>query len=143
MIWALPVIALIGLALFWVTLQQEKGGGARPRKAGANLDREMIVTRWQSIQAGAASGGAGLKNAVMEADKLLDYAMKGSGFPGDTMGERLKSRQSSRFSDLNAIWRAHKLRNAFAHEVGADLVASQANEALRDFERGLKDLEVL
>lgn len=142
MIWALPIIAVIGLGMFWLILSQEKGG-ARPRKGAAALDRELIITRWQAIEAGAGSGGAGLKNAVMEADKLLDYAMKGLGFPGETMGERLKSGQSSRFSDLNAIWRAHKLRNAFAHEVGADLVASQANEALRDFERGLKDLGVL
>jgi hypothetical protein len=61
------------------------------------------------------------------------------------MGERLKSARP-RFADrglYDALWRAHKLRNALAHEVGFDLVPSQAKEALRDFERGLKYLGAL
>ncbi|HSX47966.1 MAG TPA: hypothetical protein VLF41_00445 [Candidatus Nanoarchaeia archaeon] len=139
---ALLVIAVVGVFM----LSAMMASGSKKRRgtsARGSVDRAMVAERWQAIQLGAGSGGAGLKNAIMEADKLLDYAMKGSGFRGETMGERLKSPASSRFSDLNAIWRAHKLRNHFAHEVGADLVASQAHEALRDFERALRDLGVL
>jgi hypothetical protein len=139
MIWFLLAIILVGLALIAVMTMQTKG----PTKRRGSLDHAMFVDRWQAIMAGSAAGGAGMKNAIMEADKLLDHAMRESGFPGATMGERLKSTQAKRFSDLNGIWRAHKLRNNFAHEVGADLVISQANEALREFERGLKDLGAL
>ncbi|HSH31135.1 MAG TPA: hypothetical protein VK963_00520, partial [Candidatus Saccharimonadales bacterium] len=101
-----------------------------------------VATRWATITATADSGGAGLRNAVSEADKLLDYVMRESGAPGQTMGDRLKA-WGSRFSDIDAVWRAHKLRNSLAHDVGFDLVASQAREALRDFERGLRDLGAL
>lgn len=138
---ALLVIAVVGV--FMLSAMMASGKKNRGASARGSVDRQMVAERWAAIQVGASSGGAGLKNAIMEADKLLDYAMKGSGFRGETMGERLKSSASSRFSDLNAIWRAHKLRNHFAHEVGADLVASQAQEALRDFERGLRDLGML
>jgi hypothetical protein len=138
--WMMLLVPLVGGLLLIAVLSAASKGTQKPSRRG-KLDREMVATRWQAIM--AAEGGAGVKNAIMEADKLLDYAMRESGFPGQTMGERLKSPQAKRFSDLDAVWRAHKLRNNFAHEVGADLVVSQAKEALRGFERGLKDLGAL
>jgi hypothetical protein len=71
--------------------------------------------------------------------------MRSSGLSGDTMGDRLKNARS-RFADrsiYDGVWRAHKLRNALVHEVGFDLVSTQAKEALSDFERGLKTLGAL
>ncbi len=123
----------------WGGHSSQRSGSSNYRPTPARLDREQIVTRWATIQAMAAGGGNGLRQAVSEADKLLDHVMRQSGASGDTMGERLKSFQG-RFSDTNSVWRAHKLRNALAHEVGYDLVPSQAKEALRDFERALRDL---
>jgi hypothetical protein len=120
-----------------------RGGSNRPPVA--RLDRDQMAARWATIQAMAAGGGNGLRQAVSEADKLFDQAMRQSGLSGDTMGERLKSARG-RFSDhsvYDGVWRAHKLRNALAHEVGFDLVPSQAREALSDFERGLRTLGVL
>ena len=53
--------------------------------------------------------------AVIEADKLLDRALMELGVPGKTMGERLKA-SSTRFTQLNSVWYAHKQRNQIAHE---------------------------
>jgi hypothetical protein len=141
MIWFLALVLVAGLLLVGL-LSASSLGKVKTGRRG-RLDRNLVADRWQAIMAGSAEGGAGMKNAIMEADKLLDYAMRESGFPGTTMGERLKSPQAKLFSDLNGIWSAHKLRNHFAHEVGADLVISQAKDALREFERGLKDLGAL
>lgn len=118
------------------------GGSNGFRPTPARLDRDQIAARWATIQGMAAGGGNGLRQAVSEADKLLDHVMRQSGASGETMGERLKSFQG-RFKDTNSVWRAHKLRNALAHEVGYDLVPSQAKEALADFERALRDLGAL
>jgi len=109
----------------------------RPR-----FDRALVAERWRTIHAMSLGGGNGLRQAVSEADKLLDYAMKAQGYSGETMADRLKQAQGN-LSDRNAVWNAHKLRNALAHEVGFDLVASQAQGALGAFERGLKDLGAL
>jgi hypothetical protein len=106
------------------------------------VDQTEIKTRWQTIMATSATGASGLKSSINEADKLLDHVMKQLGYPGQTMGDRLKV-AGERFTDRNAVWRAHKLRNALAHEISFDLVPSQAKEALRDFEQGLKDLQAL
>ena len=76
---------------------------------------------------------------VIEADKLLDKAMVEMGVPGKTMGDRLK-RSGEKFSNLNAVWRAHKLRNALAHESDLEITYKQAFNALQIYKQALKDL---
>ena len=76
---------------------------------------------------------------VIEADKLLDKALIEVGISGKTMGDRLK-RSSGRFTDLNAVWRAHKLRNALAHESDLEIGYKQASNALAIYKQALKDL---
>ena len=76
---------------------------------------------------------------IIEADKLLDKAMHEMGVPGKTMGDRLK-RSGSKFTDINAVWRVHKLRNAIAHESGLEIGYKQAATALSIYKQALKDL---
>lgn len=140
-----------GVLVFALVATDPKRRKARKNYATARrhgvepLNREQIFTRWATIEAMAASGGNGLRQAINEADKLFDHVLRQQGLSGDTMGDRLKAART-RFTDRKVydhIWRAHKLRNALAHEVGFDLVPSQAKEALADFETGLKTLGVL
>lgn len=125
-----------------------KGGGNRGNRGSSGhpgLSREQVRDRWSTIEAMAAGGGNGLRQAVQEADKLLDLALRQSGARGDTLGERLKSAKPmfSSYTFYDGAWRAHKLRNALAHEVGFDLVPSQAKEALQDFKHAINDLEAM
>lgn len=56
-----------------------------------------------------------------------------------TMGERLKA-SSTRFTQLNSVWYAHKQRNQIAHEQDFNLEYNQAKHALASFRQALKDL---
>ncbi len=76
---------------------------------------------------------------IIEADKLLDKAMVEMGVAGKTMGDRLK-KIGGRFSNLNSVWRAHKLRNAIAHESDIEVSYKQASNALAIYKQALKDL---
>ena len=76
---------------------------------------------------------------IIEADKLLDKALIEMGVPGKTMGDRLK-RSGDKFTDINAVWRAHKLRNAIAHETDLEIGYKQASNALVIYKQALKDL---
>jgi len=78
--------------------------------------------------------------SVVEADKLLDKAMHEMGVPGRTMGDRLKKCGKEKFSHLNAVWGAHKLRNQIAHESGFRLEYNEARRALAVYRQALKDL---
>ena len=142
----LVLILVGGLMLFALV---ESGNRKRHGKSGrpvassrgyrGSVDQSEITARWQTIMATSSTGASGLKSSINEADKLLDHVMKQLGYPGEKMSDRLKL-AGPRFTNRNAVWSAHKLRNALAHEVGFDLVPSQAKEALRDFEQGLRDL---
>lgn len=146
MIIFLIIILVAGFLLLAVVTRGGGKKGGRIRSGGRrSVGRVNVADKWQTVQAMAAGGPAGLKNAISEGDKLVDYALRQNGFPGDSMAERLKAARSSfsSYGIYDGIWRAHKLRNALAHEVGFDLVPSQAKEALADFERGLKDLGAL
>lgn len=141
----IPLIIILAAALLVYAVIASKGRGPKSGRSGrrvGSVDRNLVSSRWQAITAMSQTDGSGLKNAVSEADKLLDYVLKQSGVPGVTMADRLRA-GGQRLTDVNSVWRAHKLRNALAHEVGFDLVKSQADEALRDFERGLRDLGAL
>lgn len=78
--------------------------------------------------------------AVVEADKLLDKALCEMGVSGKTMGERLKNIGNSKFTQLNSVWHAHKLRNQIAHEPRFKLEYIQAKRALASYKQALKDL---
>ncbi len=77
--------------------------------------------------------------SVLNADKLVDQALRESGAKGQTMGERLKD-ISVDFSDLNGLWTAHKLRNRIAHEPDVNVSYDEARYALSCFRKALKDL---
>lgn len=78
--------------------------------------------------------------AVVEADKLLDKAMCEMGIQGKTMGERLKRCGKEKFSKLDSVWHAHKLRNQIAHEPRFSVDYQQSKRALATFKQALKDL---
>lgn len=78
--------------------------------------------------------------SVVEADKLLDKALCEMGVPGKTMGDRLKKVGKEKFTQLNSVWHAHKLRNQIAHESGFKLEYNQARRALQTYRQALKDL---
>lgn len=105
------------------------------------LDSGLVQAKWVEIKTMQNSGPSGLKAALIDADKLLDYCMIGKGFAGDTMGDRLKS-GGSRFNNLNAVWSAHKLRNQIAHEVEHDLVPEQIKRAINDLGIAIRDLGI-
>ena len=109
-------------------------------KRGYHFDMQAYQAKFLSIENKFSKDNASsFVFVIIEADKLLDKAMHEIGIPGKTMGDRLK-RSGDRFTDLNAVWRAHKLRNAIAHESDLDISYKQAATALAIYKQALKDL---
>lgn len=80
--------------------------------------------------------------AVINADKLLDTALKKRNFKGETIGERLISAKNV-LTRRQRVWDAHKLRNRLVHEENVKLDRKKTLEALKGFESALKDLGAL
>jgi hypothetical protein len=145
------IIAILVLSALVYVLLRTQPRHMRPRHASAKpqtpaeskptLDTTLVVSKWNDIQAMLQAGPSGLKNALIEADKLLDYVMKARGVAGETMGDRLKN-GGHNLSNLNAVWAAHKLRNQLAHEVEHDMVPQQIHNALLTYQQAITDMGV-
>lgn len=109
-------------------------------KRGYHFNVESYQTRFLEIENRLKQDNpASYITTIINGDKLLDKAMIEMGIPGKTMGDRLK-RAGGRFSNQNAVWRAHKLRNAIAHESDIEISYKQAFNALAIYKQALKDL---
>lgn len=145
------VVALIVITVLVVMLMKQKAKPQRKEYRVNSQDHEsskaqglnvgLVQSKWAEITTMQNSGPSGLKTALFEADKLLDYCMIGIGFTGETMGDRLKS-GGSQFSNLDAVWGAHKLRNQLAHEVEHDIVPEQVKQAIMALGNAIRDLGV-
>lgn len=104
------------------------------------FNREAYQTKFLAIENKLGKDNSATWSvAIIEGDKLLDKALNEMGTPGKTMGDRLK-RSGDKFTNLNAVWRAHKLRNAIAHESGFEISYKQAFNALAIYKQALKDI---
>jgi len=83
------------------------------------------------------------KLAVIEADSMLEKALKQAGFPGETLGERLEKVTPDTLPNLSEVLEAHKIRNNVVHDPNYKLSLSDAKWVLIVLEKALRNLGVL
>ena len=136
MIGDLVLIILAGLVLLGLIYLATKL--IQNRKT--DLDTEYFTKKWQTAQRLCAKPDT-WPLAIINADKLLDEALKKLHYKGKTMGERLVSAQRD-FSDNDSLWYGHKLRNRLVHEE-VKLKEKDVREALLGLRQALRDLGAL
>lgn len=77
--------------------------------------------------------------AVIDADKLLEEALKAKKYRGKSMGEKLVSAQHD-LSNNDLVWFGHKLRNKLVNEADVKLRKNDVRDALLGMRSALKDL---
>ncbi len=125
------VILILIIGIIFAVLQR------RPR----TLNVDYFKKRWQELQK-LCSDRKTWSLAVIDADKLLDEALKKAHFKGKTMGERLVSAQHT-LTNNDSVWFGHKLRNSLVHETDVKLRQKDVRAALVGFRQALKDLRAL
>jgi hypothetical protein len=130
-LWIIFVVGLVALALLMFFLKKPGLGGT---------ERARIRELWNNVELLMADEReASWAKAVFEADKLLDYTMTLKRVPGNNLGERLKNGRYL-FSNVQAAWDGHKLRNQLAHEVDIKLVRRDAERAVSLLKDSLRQL---
>lgn len=123
-------VLIVG-ALLLAVITMKKDGSRQ-------LDIDRYRSKWLKIEQNLTRDDtAGRQLCVLNADKLLDQALRDRGTQGATMGERMKAIS---WSNANAVWEAHKLRNRIAHESDVVVEYDAAKRALAGFKLGLKDI---
>jgi len=108
----------------------------------SSFDRQYFKNEWAKVLKPLSLGEQGWRLAIIDADKLLDHALKQHGARGQSMGDRMRDREKY-FSHYNDLWAAHKLRNRLVHEPGVTLGKQLTHRALNEFQRALKELGAL
>lgn len=113
---------------------------AYTHRSGSALNKDDYQRRWLGIETRLHKGdSATYQIVILDADKLLDKALRERKFRGETMGARMKAAQTT-WKNSNHVWSAHKIRNRIAHETDIQLTYEMAARSLAAFKQGLKDL---
>ena len=110
------------------------------KKSTRSLNVEKYQTRWLAIESSLQKDQpASYHLAIINADKLVDHALREKGYSGNTMGERMKSANSV-WKNPDHIWGAHKIRNRIAHEADVQITFEIAARSLVAYKQALKEL---
>lgn len=131
----LAILAVVALLVIVV------GATWLTKRKPSSLNTAYFQGRWQEAQHLCADQTT-WPLAIINADKLVDEALKKSKYKGKTMGERLVSAQHA-IKDNDTLWFGHKLRNKLVHEDFKKLKKKDVMEALIGFRAALKDLGAL
>jgi hypothetical protein len=128
------IAAIVGVVLLTALVTGILVFRLRPRK----LKASRFQDKWRELQKLCASKET-WNQAIIEADNLLDEALKKKRFIGKTMGERLTKAQRV-MSNNEAVWFGHKLRSKLESSTPTKLSETDVKQALMGIRQALKDL---
>jgi len=107
--------------------------------------REGMHPRWEHIQSLVEGNSPSQwREAIIEADIMLDDVLGQRGYVGDGLGEKLKSADPDEFKTLQNAWEAHKVRNQIAHQGSTfDLSETLAQRTIAHYEAVFRELKVI
>ncbi len=139
---AISLIVSIGLLIVFVnavlryhqTLKDEE-----PRYATIHADvaeEARDHSRWAHVRSLVEGPNESeWRQAIIEADIMLDDLLSQLGYPGQSVGEKLKAVNPERFRSLQHAWEAHKVRNEIAHSGSAfQLTERLAHRTIAQYE---------
>lgn len=78
---------------------------------------EVEHHRWKHVRELVESASPNdWRQAIIEADIILEDMLRNMGLPGNSVGEKLKAANPAHFKTLQEAWEAHKVRNDIAHQ---------------------------
>lgn len=127
------VLVYSTMRLFQVRREEE------PRYATVAVDaedRRVDHARWAYIMQLIESGQeSAWRQAIIEADIMLDEVLTQLGYTGETVGEKLRAVNSAHFQTLSNAWDAHRVRNEIAHQGSAYQLTEQlAHRTIANYE---------
>jgi hypothetical protein len=111
------------------------------RRMPKKLKVEQFIGDWKELQLYCRDKST-WPNAIQEADKLLDKALKRRKFKGKSMGERMVSAQRM-ITDNDRLWFAHNLAKKIVADPKLRLKEDDVKDALIGFRQALKDIGAL
>ncbi|MDD5165033.1 MAG: hypothetical protein PHG25_00620 [Candidatus Pacebacteria bacterium] len=105
-------------------------------EANVKADR-VLAERWERVQTHVSSENpSDWRQAILEADIMLEDVLTTLGYQGEGIGEKLKRVEKGDMHTLQDAWEAHLVRNKIAHE-GSDfaLTKYEAQHVIAQYKR--------
>ncbi|QQS61277.1 MAG: hypothetical protein IPN70_05330 [Candidatus Moraniibacteriota bacterium] len=110
----------------------------RVGKFGADMPvahRKFIKKQWKIVSEHMSGHtDSDWKIAILEADRIVDYVLEISRFPGTNFRERVELASSEQLSRKEDLLRAHLIRNSIIKESSFSLDHSTAKELIAIYE---------
>ena len=108
------------------------------------ISPKKMQKKWNHIMGHLrGNSSAHHKLAVLEADSLVDKLLKGMGYAGDNMAERLANVKPEQLEMLDDLKRAHAIRNRIVHDQQLELPIDTIRDILTIYEDFLRYFEFL
>lgn len=144
------VLSLIfGVLLVWIVIKSRNRIGGRIAEIKSEINppeagESKYDAKWKEVREHLESlRDAEWKFAVIEADNILEEILGQMGFPGDTLGEKMKQIDKNQLASINDLWEAHKLRNIIVHNPDYQIRYNDARVAVSQYEKALREMGVL
>jgi len=138
LIWFLVYVVM--LSRDFAKEDEERFATIEPKEA----EKEIGHSRWEHVE--ELMNGlqeSDWRQAIIEADIMLDDVLESRGYTGAGTGDRLKQLSPSFLPSLDALWDAHKIRNRIAHEGSAfSLDERIAYRTIQSYRRAFIELGV-
>lgn len=101
--------------------------------------------RWAHIESLMDSkDSSSWRQAIIEADIVLDEMLTRQGYTGASVGDKLKQVEPSDFDTLQDAWEAHKVRNQIAHAgMDFDLSETLARRTMARYESVFREFKFI
>lgn len=109
------------------------------------VSKRKMRKRWNNILGRLESGNTSqYKVAIIEADALVEEFLKGVGYRGENMTQKLEQVGQTHLDEhRETLIEVHKLRNRIVHEADFELDQETAKDAIKVYENFLKYLDFL
>lgn len=99
---------------------------------GEYVEQPEENTRWKHVELLLKSHNTSdWRQAIIEADVMLEDMLDKMGYPGVSIGDKLKNIEESDFITLDKAWEAHKVRNRIAHDgIGYKLAYDEVSRVI-------------
>ena len=146
---ALALVGIIHNAWKLRAINIEENKIYNPPPSNSVSDGNKVVgsknAKWEKIIKYANSSNASdWRQAIIEADVMLEELLRTTGYVGESVGDMLKSVNKNEFITIEDAWEAHKVRNAIAHSGGDfQLSERETKRVIALFEKVFKEFQVI
>ncbi len=104
----------------------------------------VMNERWHTILEKFKSGTPeAARLAIIEADALVDTALKSMRIEGEHLADRLSNLEDEEIRSMPRIWRAHRVRNDLVHTPGFAIAPHDAERSMQDYEAFLREINAI